>query len=213
MATENTKSKEWEGAFAAFQTAYDLIVKNPQPALLFVGVYTVVNVISLLAQGETNTNAKGYVSFADLVSLVFILPLTIYALNITNNKTVTLKNFWLFDLGRFVVLLGTMILAGLIFLGSALLLLIPLIWTLAWFALCIYAVVDKKMGPVDALKESKRISENHKGKVWRLIGVAILLAIATGILGVIPYVGIAAAAFASVISTVAFALLYRWLQK
>lgn len=212
MADKITKSKEWMGAFEAFGKAFDAIVKNPRPALFFVGVYTATTVISLILQGKTVYSDPDYVGFADLLILVFIVPLVTYALALADGKSLTVKEFMQINFKHLVVLIVASILAALIILGSLILLIIPAIWTIAWFSMTSFAVIDKDMGPVDALKESKRLVRNHKGKAWAIIGVTILVSIGAGFVALIPYVGVAATMFVSVLSMAASAHLYRWLQ-
>lgn len=207
-----SKSTTWKGPVEAFRATYQQIQKNPQPALVFVGLYTAASIISLIIQGKSSYSEKDYISYADILMLYFIYPVTVYSLALADKKFMSVNDFLQINLKKWVFLIGTSLLSALIFIGSALLLVIPLIWTLAWFAMALYVVVDKDMTPIEALKESKRLSENQKKKVWQLIGVSILVSIAAAIVAVVPYIGIAAVSFASLLTTATAARLYRWLQ-
>ncbi len=71
--------------------------------------------------------------------------------------------FW-----RFI---GTWFLYSLIVLGGVLLLIVPgVIWSIK-FGKCWYFVIDKGMGPVEALKASSRITSGVK---WDLLGFSIM---------------------------------------
>jgi uncharacterized membrane protein len=115
----------------------------------------------------------------------------------------------------FDLILATIIYALLAFL-SALAFLVPAIWVLAWFSLVQYIIVDKKIGPIAALRYSKQLTANHKGKVWGLIGASFLLGFMAVLLRLIPEVGLllyyVASGVIGVATSVAFAGLYRWLE-
>lgn len=95
--------------------------------------------------------------------------------------------------GVFWQYLGATILYALIVVGGLLLLIVPgIIWAIKYqFAPML--VVDKKMGPVDALKRSGVITKGHKG--WLLgygivlffINLAGLLALLVGLVLTVPW--------------------------
>ncbi len=206
-------SKEWPGAFAVFDTSFKQITANLRPVLLFVGVYTVLSIISLSIQGKSSYGEKGYVSYADALFILFVLPVTTYALAAADKKKLSVSEFMQIDFRKLVMLLATSLLASIAILLSALALIVPVIWTAAWFAVVVFPVAEKGMTPVKALKESKRLTQDHKRIVWGVIGVMVLVSVLMAIIGSIPYIGAGAIAFSSVWTTVATAHLYRWLQK
>lgn len=206
------KLTPWPGAFKAFEIAWRQIMKNPEPMWFFVVVYTLVTTTSMLIQGVSSTSEKGYQPYADAIVLVFIVPLITYGLSLAANRKITISEFMQFSLKKLLFLIVTSLLFAFIIFGSLLLLIVPAIWTIAWFAQSSYALVDKDLSPIAALKESKRISKDHKSKVWGLIGVSILISFAAAIFTVIPYIGNAAVAFVSVLTTVAATHLYKWLE-
>lgn len=212
-ATTTTVRSAWMGGFAAYARTFDQIKRNPQPAYLFIAVYTILAVLSSFTGDTTSRFDMNYKSYEDIAWLVFLLALPVYGLALADRKSVTIAEVMRFDVSKFFYMLGAYILATLIFIVSALPLLIPLIWTIAWFSMFEYPVVDKGYGPIQALKESKRLAENHKAKVWGLIGVTIVIGILSAILSFVPVIGGAITAVFGVISTGAFAVLYRWLQR
>lgn len=205
-------STPWPGAFAIFDRAFKQIQANADPMLLFVGAYTVLSIISLVIQGKVNYSAKGYIPYSDVLVLFFILPITMYALTLADKKKQTISEFMQIDFKRLLLLIGTSILTTLVIVASIAALVIPVIWVAAWFMLAVFPAAEKGLSPIQALKESKRISQNHKKKIWSVIGVTILVSIMMSIISAIPYLGVAAIAFSSVWTTVASANLYRWLQ-
>jgi hypothetical protein len=214
MAQQEVHSshKEWQGAFAAFSTALKRMGENTDFLVLFLGLYAVASIISGLVQDNKSSYSHNYMGVEDVVTFVFILALMNYELTVASNKKKTISELLQFNLFKFLSLIAAYILVGAVVGISFLLLIVPVVWAVGWFALSAYAVVDQHKGPIEAMKESKRISKDHKGKVWGLVGVYILILIPASILAAIPYVGPVATGFAMVWSICAFASLYRWLQ-
>jgi uncharacterized membrane protein len=205
--------KKWGGAFNAYSLTLDRMLKNNKPALLILGVTLVLSLIGLAVQPENNGTNQRYFVYTDLLYFVFLLAVPTYALAIADNKQMTAKEAMRFNFAKYLSVFVAFILTALIVVGSLLLLIIPAIWTIAWFYLTAYAVVDKNLGPIAALKESKRLAAAHKGKVWGLIGVSVVLSIGANVLGYLPLIGDLAAMAVSLWIATTAALLYRWLQK
>jgi hypothetical protein len=206
--TENTASNEWTGAFNAFEKAFDAILKNPQLAVAFVIAYIAPTILS-------SSNTMLFV-LSGLVQLIFLLAIPLYCLALADGSKPTLKHLFQLDVKKYIYLL----LAGVLFLlilGVSLLLLIfPVIWALAWIFSMEYVVADKGLSPMAALKESKRLGANHKGKVWGIVGVTFIGGFGAGLIGALPYgqyLGTLAMGVITLVSSVAGAMLYRWLQK
>lgn len=206
------KKTEWMGAFKVFEVSYQRIAENAAPIWFFVGVFTAAHVVSMLIQGKSVYNDNSYQSYADAIMLLFVLPVTVYALARAHGKTQTISEFMQLNLKKLLFLLLTSLLTALVVVGSVLLFIVPVVWTVGWFLIAVYASVDQDKGPIQALKESKRISQDHKAKVWGVLGVSLLVSIAGSIIALVPYVGVAAVAFASAWTTVASAHLYVWLK-
>jgi hypothetical protein len=101
--------------------------------------------------------------------------------------------------------LGAMLLYGLIVLGGILLLIIPgIIWAIK-YSLCYYFVVDKGLGPIQALKASSRTTMGVK---WQLFGFGILCGL-INLLGLLCLIVGTFATYPTVL--VASALVYRQL--
>jgi uncharacterized membrane protein len=101
---------------------------------------------------------------------------------------------------------GAAILYGLIILGGTILLIIPgIIWAIK-YSLCYYFVIDKGLGPVDAIKASGRTTSGVK---WQLLGFGILCGL-INLLGLLCLVVGVFATYPTVL--VATALVYRQLM-
>lgn len=110
---------------------------------------------------------------------------------------VTLRDAWQPEI--YWKFLGASVLSMIIIVLGFILLIVPgVILGLGLIATC-YLVVDKKLGAIEALKESWRITKGHKGTLFILIlalmGVAILgfLALFVGILVAMPVIFLAVA--------------------
>jgi hypothetical protein len=141
----------------------------------------------------------------------------VYAFAISDKKVISIKQLMKPNASMYFTILFTSILCSLAVVASMVLFIIPVIWVLPWVYLAMYAAFDKKLSPVAAIKYSKQMTRDHKGKVWGLIGVSILLFIASFIFAAIPGIGIfiayAGLMFVSVLNNGANAILYRYLQK
>ncbi len=206
------KQTAWQGAWKAYGDAWELMRQNPKPLLTFLGIYLLLSIIGAILQDGKNFYDEGYVNFADVTYLIFLLAMPIYGLSLVDGKKLSVGECFKFNLARYFSLLVASLLFVLIIFGSILLFIVPAIWTIAWFYLVSYPVIDKKAGPIQALKESKRLTQNNKAKVWGVIGVSVVLAIPAILLTFIPYLGSVGSAFLSVLSVVVGAMLYRWLQ-
>jgi hypothetical protein len=212
----HSDKRAWPGAFIALGQIFGQLKKNPEPAYVFVGTYTVLAFISQAANGfatPMEMKGGGVASLESLTSLIFLLALPVYTLALADRKTITVNQFIAFDLTKYLTIIGATLLTVLIVFISAIPLLIPLIWVVPWLSLSSYVIVDKNVGVIDSLKESKRLAQDHKSKVWGIIGMTIGLAIIGSIFSFIPLVGPIVAATIGLLSAGLLASLYRWLQK
>lgn len=204
----------WPGAFEIVGEVFNQIKKNPEPAYFFISVYVALAFLGQLSTGFASPMDVDATSKPEsLVSLIFLLALPVYTLALAERKPITISQFIKFDLGRYLTVFGVAILTVILVVLAAIPLLFLLIWVVPWLSLATYAAVDRKMGVIDSLKESKRLAQNNKSKVWGVIGLTILLAMLAGIFSFLPLIGAAAAAAISLLSAGAMANLYRWLQK
>lgn len=210
---------KWKGAIDAFDHAITLIREHPKPALIMLAVFGVFGLIdaltwSLLDGSPVAGGISMLLSF--IYSLLFILAVPVYGLSLADGKKISLKRAMRGNPKLYFYVIVTYLLFGLYVAASFIAFIIPVIWVAAWFALAIYPVAEKDVTPAEGLRESRRISSNHKGKVWGVIGVTIVLSIVSGVLYYVPGIGIVLSTVASgattIVSSVAFALLYRWLQ-
>lgn len=168
----------WIGAFDALLKAWNYLKTYYKPVLVVAAIVFVLAIAESLTSGAASYAATGAGS---LVSLIFILAGTKYGLLAANNTPATNDIVFALDLKRWLILVGASIIASVLSVLSLALLIIPAIWVFPWLSLYAFASVDKNLGVIASLKESKRLAANHKSKIWAIFGVTILLSFATSI--------------------------------
>jgi uncharacterized membrane protein len=127
------------------------------------------------------------------------------SLKIHDKKKVQYKN--LFDYFRLIIpyFLGSVIYGLIVIVGLVLLIIPGIIWSIK-FRYYTYFMVDRKMGPIDALKASSRITRGNK---WNLFFFGLLL----GILNLFGALALLVGLFATIpISMLAEAYVFRKLS-
>ncbi len=196
----------------AIRFGWDTVKKR---LFFFMGLELTVGLISYIP-GLLNEQFKEKVLLTFLISLVswFIrmaisLGLIQIMLNVVSAKKVKFNDlFSQFDFNFVLRYIASSILAGLAIIGGLILLIIPGIYIANRLSMIGYVFVDKKnIGPIDAIKESWRIT---KGNVWNLVGFGLLSLVIT-LVGVLAlFVGVLVAA---AVSGVAGAYIYKTLSR
>lgn len=214
---QKATGEAWMGAFNAYDKAFNTIKKNPFFALATGAAMLVGYALSVSIQGQPKFGEVWFPISEYVLLLPFALVLPAYSIAAADGKNPSFSSLYRRPLRVFGSLIVAYILAELMIVASAILFFVPAIWTVAWFAMTGLAVMDKNLSPIKALKESKRLAEDHIGKVWGIVGVSILLSLGINAMEFAPvvgkYVSSAAVGAATVWLSVATAVLYRWLQK
>jgi uncharacterized membrane protein len=107
---------------------------------------------------------------------------------------------------KFISYLVASILYGLIVLAGLILLIIPGIYLAIKFQYYTYLIIDKNLGPVEALKESSRLTQ---GNIWNLFLFDILAGLVTLLGYIVLFVGVLVSAPVAIIAA---AFVYRTLS-
>jgi uncharacterized membrane protein len=112
-------------------------------------------------------------------------------------QTLELKDYW--RLHPFWKFVGGNLLSGLIVIGGMILFIIPgIIWAVM-FSFVSYLIIDKNLGPIEAIKESARITKGYRWALFRLgilAGLIILLGVVCLVVGTLVAVPVASLAVA-----------------
>ena len=174
----------------SFSFAWTLFKKRPG---FFIGIMLIVSIISGIISHvfpapteQTPSSVIGLVLVAFLIGLLiqaFIKMASIHLLLKAHDDVASaqVSDLWYPEWSLFLNYVGGALLSGIIIAVGFILLIIPGIYFALRFAFVTYAIVDKKLSPMDALKESTRITEGHK---WQLLGL-ILALIGINIVGAI----------------------------
>ncbi len=149
----------------------------------FVGtvvVYLVVQgLVALVEEGAPNI-ITGLLSVV-VSTLLYTGVVHTYLKAHDNTGSPTLKDLWnpkpFINYFLLSILLGVIIIVGLV------LLIVPGIIFLLMFSFAGFLVVEKNSNPIEALKESARLTKGHRVKLLMLI----LACVGLGILGAIPF--------------------------
>lgn len=94
-----------------------------------------------------------------------------------------------------------------------LLFIIPGLILIRGFLLAPYYLVDKKLGPIEALKTSFAESKPHAGWLWGVLGVMLVFALASTLVGKLPVVGYLLSIIVSYIYIFAPAIRYKEIAR
>lgn len=193
----------------AIRFGWDSMKRNyPFFILLFV-----LNIgLSILRWGLSTKTSHADITASLIIFLGFFILNSLFGLGTVNTMFLIAKGKrpTFSDLFTPVNLLGNYIIASvlmmLIVLGGLLLLIVPGIILAIQFGYFSFAMIEKNLGPIEALKKSKTIT---KGNLWRLFFLHILL----GLINLLGVLCLLVGLFATIPTTmVASAYVYRKLS-
>lgn len=142
---------------------------------------------------------------SSLVSLVLAAGFTRASLNIVSGSKAAVGDLF-GEIGKVVPIVLASLLFYILFVIGLILLIVPGIYVALRFGFFVTAIVDRNLGPIEALKYSYRITTNNTLSLFglfilsMLIGIAGAVALLVGLLVAIPVV------------TLALSVAYRFLQ-
>jgi uncharacterized membrane protein len=182
----------------------------------FIGTYLIIGIFNVNFQSRADETSPDVSSLAFVVLVFLAIGIAIIQMIIRmgekrlllnayeNTNSASIKDLWTpHPFWRFV---GGQILYALIVVAGLILLIVPgIIWSLK-YVFTPFIIMDRGVGPIDALKESSRITDGHK---WQLFLFALAL-IGLNILGFLCLiVGVLVSA---PVSALAMVYAYRTLQ-
>jgi uncharacterized membrane protein len=127
----------------------------------------------------------GLLSIVDFfVQILISLSLMSFFLKAYENvEQVKIMDAW--NPNQYLAYLGISLLLGIIMVVGYILLIVPGVIATVMFLAAPYLVVDKKMGPIEALKESKKLTEGKRMQLFyfvlAILGINLLGTLALGI--------------------------------
>ncbi len=216
----------WTGAFSKFKEAWKTLPLNRDVLLVYLVVQAVTAFVALPKNaGVGRSNAYDFTSGASMLgapgdilnlvlSLIMIPAGTVLYLWYADKKRLELPEWWKLTLKYLVSALLAALLVGLAVMAGFVLFIVPAFIFATWFAFTLYAVVDKGMGPVEAMKYSKGLAKGNAGKIWGIYLITFAIAIGAMIItALIPVVNSVVASLVVLVGGIAMGMLYRHLQN
>lgn len=164
----------WPGAFGAYKHSRDAVRFNIGT---IIGLILLSIVVSIILGGRSNTGRSGGSLLADLINVWFSAALTITFLASVRSTKISFGEALKKGGSLYLKYLGLSIVTAVVLFVSFLLLIVPFFFVLPRLVLAPYFLVDKNLGPIEALKTSWAETKGHSGKVWGIIGASLLMAI------------------------------------
>lgn len=166
-------TSDWPGAFGMFKKSAAAVKRN-------VWIVLGLDVVLLILSGITNGNKEHpnptLVLIGMLVSILFQVALVSVYLAGARDQEQSFGDAVKIGAKHYVNAFMATILTAFLLVLSFLALVVPFFFVLPRLQLVLYYVVDKNMGPMEAIKASWNNSKGHSLKIWGLIGVSILFA-------------------------------------
>lgn len=196
-------------AFQLLTVSQKLVEKNWQ-AFVFVNLLTILFTIgSIFSPSDFTKTADnqpvyapdwlkdpaiiGAVSagvvIAIVVGLIFQAMVVALSVRVSRGETPTFSQLWSDGVSFAPRLFLMAIMAGLMILGGLILLIVPGVILIQRYTLAPYLMFDQNIGAKEALKRSRAMGKKYSGLVWAVVGVSIVVSIASGTLGIIPVIG------------------------
>ncbi len=210
QANKTSILKEWPGAFGIYKYTKSAVKNNLNFVITILLVSAVLGFFANLIGSMSAHNSFSLVgsTISYFVSVVVSAALTYTFLEISKGTSIGWDDIYEIIIKRFWYIVGALILSGLIAAASILLLIIPAFFVIPRLALVQYFVLDKGMSPVDAIKASWSTTEGNYGKIYGIVGVSILIILAS-----ITIIGIIATVYFGIMYYPVFAMLYLHLTK
>lgn len=200
---------EWPGAFGIFKLSVDAVLKNIVVIVIFGVVLGSLNFGLGLVSGEDESVSAIVTQFISTIVGVFATTGTALAYVYgVRGKELPLGEAFSRSFALFIKMFILQILTGFAVLASILLLVVPFFFVFPRLLLAQYYLVDKDVGPVEALRASWNDTKGHVGKVYGILGVSLLM-----LLPIITIIGIIATIVLIFLYSAAYAVLYQYVQN
>ena len=214
---------DWPGSFSLVSEAIDALRYNKQFLYLYVGLLTAVTAILYIADPVpfftiNNTDTPTYstaiwvlVGAQLFMTLLLTGAATVYQLLASRRKEASLSHIIDTGFRKLPALIGLAIVSAALIMLGLILFIIPGLIIALRLTFAVYLMFDKDLGPIQAIKESFRLT---KGNLVKIIGYACLVIIIVVLIsltaGLLPVIGDALGYVATLALGIVGAWLYRW---
>ncbi len=185
--------------------------KFKENAPFLIGVFLIMGAVSFLFDAANKLEISAFMLFivgvlGFVISTILQMGVTRIVLNIHDGREVSFNNL-IGETSLLVKFILAQILTMIAVFAGLILFIVPGIIAAIGLFFVPYVVIDKKLGPIEAIKESWRLTKGHKWNVFFfsllfvLINLLGMLAFMVGLLVTMP------------ITFLAAVYAYRWLDK
>ena len=210
-STDNNQSGSvatttWPGAFGIYKKSRAAVQLNIGTLLLLALIYLGVSVIfGSIGDHRTGSMSSNLGSLASpLISVLLSTAAVLVLLAGVRGTKISLGQVLKQSLPLYFKTLALTVLTSIISIVSLLLLIVPFFFIVPRLELAMYFLVDKNLGPIEALKASWQATRGNVGKVWGIYGATIAMALI-----IIVLIG----AYFLLMYSAAFAVLYVFLTE
>lgn len=208
------KGQEWKGGFDAVGQAMRSLIANSTPVLFYIVALLFADLLSFFVIGRPTTeNQIGAGGIQGLVSVVLLPFMLRYQLELARGGSISsISQLLRVDVMLYLKLIAASLVAIALVLIGIIPLLIPLIWIIPWVCILCFPIVKHSHGPLQALKYVRQLSAGRLSMLWTIVGISLLLFLATIPVSLVPGLSTIVSAAVSMISGTAFAIAYLWLE-
>lgn len=200
--------KDWPGAFGLYKLSKEAILVNWQSYVALILLAAAFSLVTSLVFGSNKETLHYDIGqlISVLLSVFISTATTLLFLRSVERKTMSFSLSLSEALNFFVAFIAMSFLVYIALFVSFLLLVVPFFFVMPRLSLAPYALIDKNLGPIEAIQASWDMTKEHVGKVYGIIGVNLLF-----VLLVFTIIGIPFAMYFVFMYSAASALLYRWI--
>jgi len=191
----------WPGAWGIYKTSKQAMKQNWPVLLGLLILQVIVGYVPALLLGRAGNAIGNLLDIPVSIALVVAYLATVRGQKPTLGGALSAG----VDPMMFLKYLANAFLVAAVLVVSFILLIVPFFFVLPRLSLATYFLIDKKMGPVEAMKASWAATKGHSGKVWGIIGVSFVF----GLLILAVFVGL----YFIFMYGAAIAILYEYINK
>jgi|GEM_PF-919448 len=211
-SSSSTTLTEWPGAFKIFKIAKTAVLLNLKTFIFLILIGIGLEIISQTVSSSLTKMSTAAIAglLSAIVSFVvstFYQAATTYV-NIESAKgnKVDFGVSFRYVFKRLINILIAAFIVGVLAMFSIILLIVPAFFIIPRIFMTLYYVIDKDLGPTEALTASWRNTKGNVGKVYGIFGVTILM-----ILPALTIIGIPVTIYLLVMYWPAYAVLYNFI--